>query len=162
MSTRPVVHLIFPLAMTLLLAAPASRAELAAWDQAAVTALGKELETAADALYYTFVNQPPPTLGSMQTYYYRLKQEVRLLRVEARWLAESLEKGAGREETLPVYDHMMQLVRAARLDAGRVAVQDVGERAAVVRGVLNQLGPYYDPDFHALAPHPHIERSPNP
>jgi hypothetical protein len=26
-----------------------------------------------------------------------------------------------------------------------------------VRTVLNQLGPYYDPDFPPLAPHPNIE-----
>jgi hypothetical protein len=162
MSIRPVVHLIFPLAMTLLLAAPASRAELATWDQAAVTALGKELETAADALYETFVNKPPPTLGSMQTYYYRLKQEVRLLRSEARELAASLEKGEGREQTLPIYDHLMQLVRIARDDAARTFnTQDVGQRAAAVRAVLNRLGPYYDPDFQTLAPHPNIEPTPN-
>ena len=148
--------------MTLLLAAPGSRAELATWDQAEVTALGGKLETAADALYDTFIKKPPPTLGSMQIHYYRLKQKVRLLRLEAREFAASLEKGEGREQTLPIYDHLMQLVRMARDDAARTFnTQDVGERAAAVRGVLNQLGPYYDPDFQALAPHPNIEPSPN-
>jgi hypothetical protein len=161
MSNRPVVHLISLLAMTLLFAAPGSRAELATWNQAEVAALGKELETAADALYDTFINKPPPTLGSMQTTYYRLKQEVRVLRSEARELAGSLEKGEGREQTLPIYDHLMQLVRIARDDAARTFnTQDVGQRAAAVRGVLNQLGPYYDPDFQVLAPHPNIEQSP--
>jgi hypothetical protein len=163
MSTRPVVHLVFPLAITLLLSAPGSRAELAVWDQAQVTALAKELETAAHALYDTFIKKPPPSVGSMQSQaYYRLKQEVRVLRVEARELAASLEKGEGREQTLPIYDHLMQLVRIAREDAAKTFnTQDVGERAAAVRGMLNQLGPYYDPDFQALPPHPNIEPSPN-
>ena len=162
MSTRPVVHLVFPLAMTLILSATGARAELAAWDQAEVTAIAKELEMVAHALYDTFIKKPPPTLGSMQIYYYRLKQKVRLLRLEARELAASLEKGEGREQTLPIYDHLMQLVRMARDDAARTFnTQDVGERAAAVRGVLNQLGPYYDPDFQTLAPHPNIEPSPN-
>lgn len=163
MSTRPVAHLIFPLAITLVLSAANARAELAAWDQAAVTAIAKELEKATHALYDTFVKKPAPSVGSVQSHtYYRLKQEVRLLRVEARHLAASLEKGEGREQTLPIYDHLMQLVRIARDDAAKTFnTQDVGERAAAVRGVLNRLGPYYDPDFQALAPHPSIEPSPH-
>ena len=52
----------------------------------------------------------------------------------------------------------MQVTRSARDDAGKVFVShDISERAAAVRGVLNQLGPYYDPDFPTLAPHPNIE-----
>ena len=161
MSTRPLLHLVL-LTMALLLAAPGSRAELATWDQAKVTALAKELQTAADALYDTFIKKPPPSLGSKDSSYYRLKQEVRLLRVEARELAASLENGEERQQTLPVYDHLMQLVRIARDEAAKIFnTQDVGQRAAAVRGVLNQLGPYYDPDFQTLAPHPNIEPSSN-
>jgi hypothetical protein len=162
MSTRRVVHLISPLAITLVLFASGSRAELAAWEQAEVTALAKELETATHALHDTFVKKPAATVGSMQSQaYYRLKQEVRLLRVEARQLVASLENGEGREQTLPLYDHLMQLVRIARDDAAKTFnTQDVGERAAAVRGVLNRLGPYYDPDFQVLASHPNIEPGP--
>jgi hypothetical protein len=150
------------IALMLLLTAPDARSELAAWDQPEVTALAKELETATHALYDTFVQKPAPSVGSMQSQtYYRLKQEVRLLRVEARELATSLAKGEGRDQTLPIYDHLMQLVRIARDDAAKTFnTQDVAERAAVARGVLNQLGPYYDPAFQPLAPHPNIEPSP--
>jgi hypothetical protein len=160
MSARHTIHVICLLAMTLLLlSAPNARAELAAWDQAQVTALGKELVQATNALYETFQEQPPPSIGSMQSQaYYRLKQLVRRLRVESRELAGSLEKGEGQEQTLAIYDNLMQLTRSARDEAGRVFVaHDVGERAAAVRRVLNQLGPYYDPDFPTLAPHPNIE-----
>jgi hypothetical protein len=53
-------------------------------------------------------------------------------------------------------------VRIARDDAARsFNTEDVGQRAAAVRGVLNQLGPYYDPDFQALPPHPNIEPNPD-
>ena len=79
--------------------------------------------------------------------YYRLKQNVRRLRGEARQLASSLGEGAGQDETLPVYEHMMQTVREARSDASQVFLtSDVQERASAVRGLLNQLSPYYDPD----------------
>ncbi len=159
MSIHHLTPLLGSLAIAGLLFAPSARGELAAWDQPQVTALAKELATATDSLYDTFLKQPPPTLGSMQTHaYHRLKQFVRLLRVEARELAASLEKGEGREQTLPIYENLMQLARSARDEAGRVFVaHDVGDRAAVVRGVLNRLGPYYDPDFPTLAPHPNIE-----
>lgn len=159
MSTRSAVHVICLLVMTLLLTAPSARAELAAWDQPKVTALGNELVQATDALYDTFRKQPPPTVGSMQaSSYHRLKQFVRMLHVVSRELARSLEQGEGREETLTLYENLMQLARSARDEAGRVfIVQDVSQRAAAVRQVLNQLGPFYDPDFPPLAPHRNIE-----
>ena len=74
MSTRHAVHAICLLAMILLLPAANARAEVAAWDQAQVTALGKELVQASNALYETFRKQQPPSVGSMQsTSYHRLK-----------------------------------------------------------------------------------------
>ena len=64
----------------------------------------------------------------------------------------------GRQQTLAIYQNLSQLARSARDDAGKDFIaHDVGERAAAVRRVLNQLGPYYDPDFPPLAPHPNIE-----
>jgi hypothetical protein len=159
MSTRQVVHAICLLAMILLLPAANTRAELTAWDQAQVTALGKELVQATNALNETFRKQPPPSVGSTQSAaYHRLKQFVRMLDVVSHEFAGSLEKGEGREQTLAIYDNLMQLARSARDEAARVFVaRDVGDRAGAVRRVLNQLGPYYDPDFPTLSPHPNIE-----
>jgi hypothetical protein len=159
MSNHSLARLLGSLAIAGLLFAPSARGELAAWDQAEVTRLAQELEAATHSLYDTFVKQPTPGLGSMQSQaYYRLKQMVRLLRIEAGELANSLGKGEGREQTLPLYENLMQLTRSARDDAGKVfVVQNVGERAAAVRGVLNRLGPFYDPEFPTLSPHPNIE-----
>ena len=159
MSNHHLARLLGSLAIAGLLFAPSARGELAAWDQAQVTALAKDLATATDSLYDTFRKQQPPGLGSMQSHaYYRLKQWVRLLQLEARHLAGSVEQGEGREQTLAIYENLMQLARSARDDAGKAFVaHDVGDRAAAVRGVLNRLGPYYDPDFQTLAPHPNIE-----
>lgn len=144
------------LTFAVLLWAASARAELATWDQAKVSGLTNELTAATKALYETFVKQPQPGLGSMQSRtYYRLKQEVRRLRNETDELARSLGKGEGREQTLPIYENLMQLVRTAREDAEKAfLVHDVEERATAVRAVLNQLGPYYDADFQALTPRP--------
>jgi len=108
MSTRHVVHAICLLAMILLLPAANARGEVAAWDQAQVTALGKELTQASDALYETFRKQPPPSVGSMQgSSYQRLKQFVRMIHVVSREFAGSLEKGEGREQTLTIESVMV-------------------------------------------------------
>ena len=149
------------LAITLLPWSAIARAELAAWDQAKAAALTKDLAATTKALYETFIDQPRPSLESMQIRpYYRLKQEVWLLGIEASELATMLEKGDGREQTILIYDNMMQLVRRAREDAEQAFIaHDVEERATAVRAVLNQLGPYYDSDFQTLPP-PHGSEPP--
>ena len=148
------------LVLTVSLLAPSAKGELAAWDQAKVTTLAKDLATATDALYETFMQQPPPpNPGSTQSEsYYRLEHRVWMLRTEARVLVKSLEDGDAREQTELTYEMLMSHARSARYEAQSVFVaKDVGERAAAVRGVLNQLGPYYDPDFRTLSPDPNIE-----
>lgn len=142
------------LAGVLLVSTAPARAELTAWDQTKVSALAKQLVDATKSLYNTFYKQPVPTAGSGQTRaYQRLKQNVRRLQSEARELAGALEKGDGQEETLPLYEHLMVTVRDAREEARQVfTTADVTDKAAVVRNILNQLGPYYDPDFQQLQP----------
>ena len=135
------------------LLAPA-HAELTPWDQAKVTGLAQQLEDSAKSLYDTFYKQPVPGVGSGQAQdYRRLKQEVRRVRSEASELANALAKGEGREDTLPIYENLMTKVRDARELAARVfTTQDVQQRAADTRKLLNQISPYYDPDAQPLQP----------
>lgn len=143
--------LVLGVALTLAAFSPPAHAELAAWDTEKVGALTKQLEGASKALYDTFYKQPQ--VGGQKRDYHRLKQDVRRVRNEARHLADALTKGDGREETLPVYEDLMQYVRRARTNAGHVfTTTDVQARASEVRGLLNQLAPYYDPDAAPLQP----------
>ena len=129
----------------------ASFAELAKWDQERVTALGGELVQATDALYSTFVKEPPATVGSGQLKdYYRLRQLVRRVKREAKHLSSSLAKGEGYAETLPIYESLMVLVRDARETAKRTFTSNfVLDKAAAAGDVLRRIAPYYDP--HALS-----------
>jgi len=129
-------------------------ADLAKWDQAKVTALAKQLADATQALNDTFYQQPPPGVASMQSRaYQQLRQKIRVIRMEAGALSSSLAKGEGYEETLPSYESLMEMVRAARRDAQQVfSTTDVQQKATAARLVLNQLSPYYDPDAVPLAP----------
>jgi hypothetical protein len=144
---------VLALAFAVSLAAPAA-AELAAWDQAKVAALGKQLNQAANDLYSTFYKQGPPQLGSGQADDYRnLKQSMRRIQSEAREFDAALAKGDGRDDTKDIYENLMELVRDAREDARRVfTTKDVLDRASAMRQLLNQVSPYYDPDAQPLQP----------
>lgn len=158
MPNRHLLRILCAVALAVLLA-PSARGDLAAWDQARVTTIAKGLATTTDALYETFSQQPQPEPGSRQSEpYQELRHLVRNLRGEARVLLKSLEEGDGRDQTAWVYEILMSHARSARYAArGAFVAEEVSVRAAAVRGVLNQLGPYYDPDFPTLAPDPTIE-----
>lgn len=136
---------------TLALAASA-RAEVTPWDQAKITALAQQLETATNELNETFRRQPVPSAASMQSRaFFRLRHEIRSLRRESRSLARALQNGAGHDETLPSFMSLMQTVAAARDEAPRVfSSKDVVERADAARNILNQISPYYDATFPQL------------
>lgn len=138
----------------LALAAPAGAAPAQAWDQEKVTELGKQLETATGELWTTFRQQPPPGMGQGQARsYFRLQQQIRSLRHEARSLSRALQRGAGHDETLPSFESMMQTVRRAQDEARRVfSSADVRERADAARAVLNQMTPFYEADPTVLEP----------
>lgn len=143
----------------LALAAPASAVE--PWDQEKVTELGKQLETATNDLWQTFRLQPRPTMAQGQARsYFRLQQQLRALRTEARHLSRALQGGAGHDETLPSFESMMQTIRAAEDNARRVfSGVEVRQKADAARAVLNQMIPFYEADPTLLEP---IGREPSP
>jgi hypothetical protein len=153
LGVRPVAVLGLSLAIGLAFSA---RADLTPWDQQKVTALADQLVSATNALYNTFYKQPVPTLGSAQSRgYQRLKQDVKRIKSEARQLAGDLRKGKGREATTRGFQDLMVSVRDAREEARSVFTgADVAEKAAAARAVLEQLGPYYDPNFELPQPPP--------
>lgn len=158
MPNRHLARALGAVALVLSLA-PDARTEVAAWDQARVTVLAKELAAAVDALDESFGRQPQPEPGSTRSRsYHALDHRVRMLGVESRMLVQSLEEGEGREQTLWIYDNLLSHGRSARYEARSAALaEEVGERAGAVRAALNQLGPFYDPDFQVLAPDPNLE-----
>ena len=101
--------------LVLALSGAPARGYVTAWDQARVTEIAKQLVSATQDLYDTFYKQLPPTAGSGQSReFYRLKQVTRVMKTEARELSGQLEKGEGRDQTLPSYESLMETVRRAR------------------------------------------------
>mgnify|MGYP003490921520 CR=1 FL=1 len=149
---KPAVRFAVVAAALVFAVAASARAEVTPWDQAKVTELAKQLETATNDLNETFRRQPVPSAGSMQSRaFFRLRHEIRSLRRESRSLSRALQAGAGHDETLPSFMSLMQTVAAARDEAPHVFNSvDVVERSDAARAILNQLSPYYDATFPQL------------
>lgn len=145
-SLRRIGPVVLVLAFTVWMPS-ASFAELAQWDQERVTNLGAELTKACDALYDTFLKEPEQTIGSGQSRdYYRLRQLVRRIKGEAKQLSGALAKGEGYEQTLPIYENLMTMVRDAREISRRIFTSNyVLDKAAAAGDVLRRIAPYYDP-----------------
>ncbi len=143
------LHKIGPVVLVLAVIAwlpSASFAELAAWDQERVTALGAELAKACDALYDTFVKEPGrPRIGTVE----RLLSTSpghppRQDRGEAP--VERTREGEGYDQTLPIYENLMTMVRDAREISQRTFTSNfVLDKAAAAGDVLRRIAPYYDP-----------------
>ena len=125
----------------------ASSAELAKWDQQRVTSIAGELAQACDALYDTFRKEPQSRIGVGRARdYHRLRQVVRRVKNEARHLSSSLARGEGYDETLPIYESLMEMVRTARDLSRRTFTSNfVLEKAAAAGDALRRIAPYYDP-----------------
>ena len=124
-----------------------SVAELAKWDQDRVAKIGDSLSTAASELHSAMRKVPPPTAGSGQSRaWHRAIDRVRLIQSESRRLATRLADGKGHDETFPVWERLMMLVRDAREEGRRLFIAEpVMDKIAGVRDQLRQLAPYYDP-----------------
>jgi hypothetical protein len=151
---KPALAPVFLAFAGLLGTAAAAGAELAPWDPPKVTDLARQLEVATRQLYDTFEKLPPLEKGSQHTRtYFRLKQEVRHMKREARWLARALEKNLGQEETLPSFESLRAAMRGARQDAGNVQTSsEFQQNADAVEMLLDRLAPYYDPTAKPPAP----------
>ena len=89
---KPAVRFAVVAAALVFAVAASARAEVTPWDQAKVTELAKQLETATNDLNETFRRQPVPSVGSMQSRaFFRLRHEIRSLRRESRSLSRALQ-----------------------------------------------------------------------
>jgi hypothetical protein len=132
------------IALALLFGAGVAAADLAAWDQARVTALAKQLQKASEDLYTSVVEEPD--MAPLDEAWYDTQQSVRLIQTECRHLAAELAKGKGRAQTLASWRAIGEWVDDVKEDGPRSGfiTEDVIARARTVEGLLEQLRPFYD------------------
>jgi hypothetical protein len=112
-----------------------------------VTRIAENLADAANDVYRSIVRKRTGAqVGSGQaSSFLRLKDRTRLARNETRHLARQLQEGKGRDETLPVYERLMTLVRDIREDARRMFIEEPTlDKIGAAGDLLRQIAPYYD------------------
>jgi hypothetical protein len=124
---------------------PATKAApTATWNQGRVTKIAQDLADATDELRVALRAEPIPETPVTQRDHYELREEVRLLHNSAHHLADMLDSGAGRDETMPIVKRIGLLRREAEENGRRVDIQSsTFEKVTAVGGLLIQLAPYY-------------------
>ncbi len=146
-----------PLILALLVGAASAQVEPGehpAWDQEAAAALARQLAEDTQGIRQAFRREPPATVVSGESRArFRLLDLLRRIERETRFLASELEAGRGHDETLPVYENLLGLVRDAQEERRRIFLQSQTlERIEVARGHLEQLDPFYDQTGRLPAP----------
>ncbi len=116
------------------------------WDQKAVTGMAKDLAAGVKDLNVTVQKTPDAIAGSaIRRAQYEAREDVRLLVNITQRLASQLGDGEDKDATFPTYKRL-QSVRRDAAEAGRRANLDslTLEKIVSVRGVLDELAPYYD------------------
>lgn len=149
-------HRFVVFALTLLcstLLSGSALAELAKWDQTRVTNMAKELVDKVQGVADALRQGPQSNIGSGQSAsFYRFKQEVRRIRIEAKHLHSQLADGKSREETMPVFEDLVSMRNSAGSEARRLFMPDQTLAAITSAGdVLNRIRPYYKEEPTAAA-----------
>lgn len=136
-----------------LFAATGARAELAAWDQARVTAIAQDLFKAADAWEQAVRKQPGGEIGSGDAApEYGMGLKARVLREQSEALAGHLAKGEGYDKTHNYYRSLKETIDDTEELAQRSELDEPTMDAwAKVADLQRQIAPYYDAKANAEA-----------
>lgn len=129
-----------------LVTAQAAGAEPKAWDQAAVTALAKELAAAAGDVRQSVRQSPQGTsAGRASRNRHQALDDLRVIENSINHLARRLEAGEGREDTRPTYQRIVTLRNDIAMRARRALIlEPTLTKLETARGLLEQLSPYYE------------------
>jgi hypothetical protein len=122
-------------------------ADLAKWDQAAVTGIAKQLPAATERLQNVLRDEPAQALGSGDAEsFFAMQQNARKLHEQGMALAKHVEAGKGYEETHNLYRSFKETWDDTIVNARRSELPEPTMDAfAKVEDLLRQLAPYYDP-----------------
>jgi len=132
------------LALAGLLVALPVAAEAKDWDQAAVTAIAKQLAGVAGDLRSSVRRAPEPPARRARRARFNALDDLRVVQGSVNSLLRQLEGGAGRTETYPTYRRIRRLRRNIAQNARRALITEptLG-KLETARGLLDQLAPFY-------------------
>ena len=125
--------------------ATAALAEPAAWDQAQVTTIAKDLAAAGDAWEQAVRRQPGMTVGSGAAQEeFGLLQKARILREQSGALSAELAAGKGFDKTHDMYRSLKEIVDDTEVNAQRAELDEPTMDAwAKVADAMRRIAPYY-------------------
>ncbi len=114
------------------------------WQQEKAAKLARKLADQTNDIRMTIKKATPGSMGIMRRKRFRLEEDIRLLRNTSKHLANQLEAGKGREETLPSARRLGMFIRDARVDAyGWVPPEWIETKIDVARNTLRELAGLY-------------------
>ena len=124
-----------------------SAADLAKWDQTAVTGIAKQMPAATERVQTALLDEPAQTIGSGDAEsFFALQQNARRLHEQGMALAKHLEAGKGHDETLNFYRSFKEIWDDTIVNARRSELlEPTMDAFAKVADLQRQLAPYYDP-----------------
>lgn len=150
--TRPAQRLLSTAALAIIAAACAGPMPASVtpkpWDQAAVTALAKQLPGATAQLYQQIydeaqeVSMPGTFSNSGQAN--QFLGDVRMMEEEAGHLATDLSKAKGKQQTIGSFQRIKELFDDAKVSGEQqFEVQQITSQFGQVESLIDQLEPYY-------------------
>jgi hypothetical protein len=114
------------------------------WDQARVTQLAKDLNKAVNEAVHAVRKSPTQQQISQRQSWYDMRESLRLLDNTTGHLQNELQKGAGQEETLSIFNRIESLRHDAE-ETGRKSMIESSVMDALVKAgaIHNQMRPYY-------------------
>jgi hypothetical protein len=120
-------------------------AEQAAWDQAQVTAIAKDLAAAGEGWEQAMRRQPGLTEGSGEAEdVFGMLGESRVLREQSAALSAELAAGKGFDKTHDMYRTLKEMVDDTHVDTQRADLDAPSKEAwAKVTDAMGRIAPYY-------------------
>jgi hypothetical protein len=114
------------------------------WDQARVTQLANELNTAVNKAVHAVRKSPTQQQLAQRQSWYDMRESLRLLENTTGHLQTELQKGASMEETRSTFNRIETLRRDAE-ETGRKSMlpESVMEALINAGAIHNQMRPYY-------------------
>ncbi len=117
-----------------------------AWNQEQAATMAADLAQALNGLRDALRREPDSSIvpggGSRQKH--RVRDRLRLMETESKYLASQLRDGRGRDETLPVFKRINEIRRDTADDARRMFLQEpVLAKIDAAREPLEELAGFY-------------------
>jgi hypothetical protein len=145
MGARPLGFISLLASLAIFFSPALGLAERTAWDQERVTRIAVDLAAAVEKVLAAAEQDPEQGTVIQERQRQAVIADIRTIRSMTSELATKLKRGAGLNETRPIYEQIQTVRRLAREQGRKVLNPDSTVEAIVTaRELLEKLVPYYE------------------